>query len=211
MTCQTDRPTVLFGGTFDPIHNGHLGLARAVLAQGAAEQALFMPARIPPHKKERRITSGAHRLAMLELAVASQPGLFVSDFELQREQVSFTIDTVHQLQTAFAENLLLLIGADSLRELSSWWRAQELVKTVPLVVYKRPGSALPTKAELCAQFGPIGTNLLDRVVEGPQFAISSTDIRHALMRRDSVESLVPHGVAEYIAKHNLYQPNGSST
>ncbi len=130
--------TAFFGGTFDPVHTGHLALAREVLKQGRADRILFVPAPVPPHKEVRNISAFEHRFAMVGLAIADDPGFACSDIEKHRTGKSYTIDTLTELTAAgcYGE-ILLLIGSDSLRQLHLWYRCHELVEKFGLIVYPR--------------------------------------------------------------------------
>ena len=140
--------TAFFGGTFDPVHTGHLALAREVLKQGRADRILFVPAPVPPHKEVRNISAFEHRFAMVGLAIADEPGFACSDIEKHRSGKSYTIDTLTELSAmgTYGE-ILLLIGSDSLRQLHLWYHAHELVERFGLIVYPRRDEPV-TAAEL---------------------------------------------------------------
>ncbi len=200
--------TAFFGGTFDPVHNGHLSLAREVLAQGRADRVLLVPAPEPPHKELTRITPYEHRLAMVRLAVGDDPRLGWSDVERRRKGKSYTIDTLAELSAAgtFGE-VMLLIGSDSLRQLHLWYRCHELVRDYGLIVYPRPGEPV-TEAELCRHWSAEETGKLLAGLMGsvPEFPVSSTQIREIARKGElgNGSGFVLPEVADYINEHRLY-------
>jgi len=188
----------LFGGSFNPPHLAHLIVAELVREQFGLDQVLWIPALIPPHKRESRLASAEHRLEMTRLAVASNPAFAVSDLELRRSGVSYTVDTVRTLQTANPSvSYFLIIGGDSFRGFSSWYRPQEILERVPLIVYERGGRA---RAEM-------DTSLKGRVcfADAPRIDISSTAIRERCAQGRSIRYLVPEPVREYIIMRGLYR------
>jgi nicotinate-nucleotide adenylyltransferase len=220
-------PVALLGGTFDPVHYGHLRLADAVRrALGLAEVRL-VPARDPPHRVSP-MASAPDRLAMLKLAVAEFPGLVVDDRELHREGKSYTVDTLTALRREFpARPLLLLLGADAFRGLPTWHRWRDLFDLAHLVVVERPGVDL--EAGLPA---PLLAVLRERLVAGPEglltrpagailrqpiapLDVSATEIReHIATRADAAEmnrGLLPPAVLAYIDLHHLYRPRSDAT
>lgn len=198
----------VFGGSFDPVHNGHLSLAQAVVDAGLADEVLFVPARLPPHKRIRDLADGRHRLEMIRLTLESHPAFSVSDIELERgEGFSYTFDTLSVLRQVFPEHqLFFLMGMDSLRELHGWHRAGELVQHFDFVVYPRPGVSCPSLAELSDRYGARnGRKLLDAVKTAlPQFAFSATEVRDACARGADLSRYCPEVVCRYIAAQGLY-------
>lgn len=204
----------VFGGSFDPVHNGHLALARQIVAGDHADEVMFVPARRPPHKLGRALTPGEHRLAMLRLAIADDEAFSVSDIELTRsEGLSYTFDTLAALRLVFPEPVLFfLLGMDSLADLHKWHRAGELVQHVEFLVYPRPGVTCPSLAELSDRFGVrVARKLLASVREElPQFAFSSSDVRQAKAAGRDIEGLCPEPVCQYIEMHGLYSKPGAA-
>ena len=200
--------TAFFGGTFDPVHTGHLALAREVLKQGRADRILFVPAPSPPHKETARISAFEHRLAMVRLAIGGEAGFAWSDLESRRPGKSYTIDSLAELSAdgSYGE-VLLLIGADSLRQLHLWYRCHELVRGHGLIVYPRRGEAV-TAAELREHWSEAETDRLLRslMVSAPEFPLSSTQIREKVKKEGigSVSAFVTRPVADYITAHQLY-------
>jgi len=202
----SDRVTGLYGGTFDPIHRGHLQVAAYLLAAGHLEQLIFLPAAQPPHKRHRRISAPAHRLAMVRLAAADCPGCFVSTWELDRPGVSYTWDTAAHFTTLFGDRLRLIIGMDSLCDLHRWYRGTELAAQYRFLVCPRPGYELPPPAELEARFGPTtAARLRASVVPAPLIPIAASDIRAQLAAGTLPSDLLTPAVWGYILAHQLYR------
>jgi nicotinate-nucleotide adenylyltransferase len=199
----------VFGGSFDPVHNGHLSLAQAVVDAGLADEVLFVPARRPPHKRSRELSDGRHRLEMIRLTLEAHPAFSVSDIELERsEGFSYTFDTLSALRLVFPEHqLLFLMGMDSLRDLHGWHKAGELVQHFEFIVYPRPGVSCPSLAELSDRYGSRnGRRLLDAVKGGlPQFAFSATEVRTACARGADLSRYCPEVVCRYIAANGMYR------
>ena len=200
--------TAFFGGTFDPVHNGHLSLAREVLAQGRADRVLLVPAAQPPHKELAGITPYEHRLAMIRLAAGDDPRLGWSDVERRRAGKSYTIDTLTELASeGTCGEILLLIGSDSLRQLHLWYRCHDLVRDFGLIVYPRPGEPV-TEAELREHWTAEETaKLLGALMSSvPEFPVSSTQIREIAGKGGlgTGSGFVLPAVAEYINEHGLY-------
>ena len=198
----------MLGGTFDPIHAGHLGLARVALDQLGLDRILFVPAGRPPHKRGRQITSAADRLAMVELAIAGEPRFAVSPIEIERPGPSYTSDTAEAL---IAEpdsgerpiELTVILSAESFADLPSWHEPARLLRLARIAVAPRPGHPAPTPAWL-AQRLPGFAERID-VLEGPHLDISASDIRGRIAAGRPIEGLVPPSVAEYIEAHHLYR------
>ena len=182
----------LYGGTFDPIHHGHLILAREALEQLALDRVIFIPAAHSPHKLARTPTPAALRRAMLAAALADEPRFALDDSELQRPGPSFSIDTVERIAAEFpGARLHYLIGADNLRELHTWRRIADLRRLVQFTVF---GRAAGTADE--AHGFPTVPRRID---------ISATDIRARVARGASIRYLTPEPVRSIIAEHHLYQ------
>jgi len=187
----------LFGGTFDPPHLGHLVLAEWARARLGLDRVVFMPAGTPPHKRGRRLTDAAHRLAMTRLAVRGNPAFSVSGLEARRVGPSFTVDTLQHFHARQpGARLYLLMGADSLADFPSWRGPGEIARLATLVVAARPGPADPAQ----------GAVARGRVVmlDNPLVAISSSALRSRARAGRSLRYLVPDAVAAYVARHGLY-------
>jgi nicotinate-nucleotide adenylyltransferase len=183
----------LFGGSFDPVHHGHLIVARvAAEALGLAELR-FVPAREQPFKLGRHQAAPEHRAAMLDLAVAGESGFAVERLELDRPGPSYTVDTLRALRERHpSQPLTLLLGADAAAELEKWRSAAELPGLARIVVFARPGTAVPRSP------------LIERSVAVPAVDISATGIRQRAREGRSLRYWVPDAVAGYIIRHRLY-------
>ncbi len=200
------RVTGIFGGTFDPVHKGHLDLAHQLCDGGHLEQVLFLPAYVPPHKRDREITPAHHRLAMLHLAIDEIPHFFLSEHEISAGTTVYTIDTAAHFAQCLGDRLRLIIGMDSLRDLHKWYRASDLIQNYRLLIYRRPGYPIPSVRELQERFGEsAAATLAEAMVDGPEYDVSSTEIREKVRQGGSVDALLPDGVAQYIHSHGLYR------
>jgi|CXWL01.1.fsa_nt_gi nicotinate-nucleotide adenylyltransferase len=198
----------LYGGSFDPIHFGHLISARSAAEQLGLSRIVLIPSAVPPHKQEHVLTPAEDRLSMARLAVADDPMFEVSDIELRRAGPSYTFDTVTQFrkQLGPAVNLCWIIGADSLSRLPTWYRIAELVKLVRIVTLTRPGwTHEQARVVLNAGLGPAATDvLLQDCLNTPAIQISATQIRTRLGDGKSIRYLVPESVRSYIKDKHLY-------
>lgn len=185
----------LLGGTFDPVHLGHLRAAETAREALALDRMVFVPARTPPHGKDP-LASPLDRFAMVALAVAGRASFVVSDIELRREGPSYTIDTVDEwLRRNGEDSIFLVVGSDTFSEMSSWKEWQRLFTLCTVAVASRPGDEGGSAEErpgVC------------RVV-GPGLPISSTEVRSRAAAGASIRYLVPDGVADYIEKRGLYR------
>ena len=211
----------LFGGSFDPIHHGHLIVARSVAERVSLDKIIFLPSALPPHKQGEALADPAHRAAMVALAIQSeaQPANGVcqsasrlcrfemSDFDLMRSGPSYTIDTIEHFRRTLGREVELhwIIGADSLNELTGWHRVAELVDACRILTASRPGSDAIDWTSLRSALSESQIEKLRRgVTETPRIDISSTDVRRRVQRNQSILRLVPDSVAHYIQKHSLY-------
>jgi nicotinate-nucleotide adenylyltransferase len=198
----------LFGGTFDPVHKGHVAVARAAMANPRfkLERIYFIPADWPPHKQPQAITPYLHRYAMLELALKDEMFFTVSEIEActpGKPEPNYSIQTVRRFRETLAadDELYFIIGADSFRDLHSWREPKALLKETRMIVVNRPGSSMKEALEGL----PEGARL-DRIsfLEDIAIDISSSSIRATLKRGESADSVLDPLVAEYIRKHRLY-------
>lgn len=197
---------LLFGGTFDPVHNGHLQTARAALQTLHADRVMFIPANTSPHKLSSPNGASApqHRLAMLRLAIGNDSKMEVSDIELLRPPPSFTIDTLAILRRDRpADTFILLIGADQLGALHNWREINTILETTSIAVLPRPGFAiLPAAPENIPDH--LWNKVLAGVLDIPQHNISATTIRQRLTRNLPLENQIPDAVLNYIRQYALY-------
>ncbi len=201
---------VLFGGTFDPVHNGHLIVARSIAEQLGIDRVTFMPTSLPPHKPAAA-ASPADRLEMLRLATSGE-GLFdICDMELNRPGPSYTLQTVRDLRTQRGKDMgvSLIIGADMLRELPRWHQVSKLLESADLIIATRPpldSQMQRTFVEIAGELGSECTQQLsDAVVKVPLIEISSTEIRRRASSGLSIRYMVAEPVAGYIRDQGLYQ------
>jgi nicotinate-nucleotide adenylyltransferase len=225
----------LFGGTFDPVHRGHLVVARAAAAKFALKQVWFVPADIPPHKQKTPVTSFYHRYAMVTLAVTGEKDMLPSlaeapdlDAAKAGRKPSYSIETVRRVKKSLgkSDRLYFLIGMDAFKDIAKWREAEELLGECEFIVAARPGfsladvaTALPDKLRPAASVtklfrkekmdGPLvlpGVTL--HMLPETHENVSATQIRVAVERGAALRKLVPEAVAEYIQKERLYRKAG---
>ncbi len=197
----------IMGGTFDPIHMGHLRMTHAVQQQLEFDRIVFLPSYIPPHKKTRSdFASWEDRLAMVQLAIRDYDAFVVSSLEYERGGLSYTYDTVISLQELWPDaEIYLIIGEDSLTQLYTWHRAEDLLRLAHFVVAERPGyEGEAGVARLAGAYGAwVETKIIHAKV--PETAISSTEIRKRLREGKPIRGMVPRSVEEYLYRHGLYR------
>jgi len=204
------QPIVLFGGTFDPVHNGHLIVARSIAEQLGIDSITLMPAAKPPHKPAAA-AGGEHRIEMLRLATADDPLFEICDLELTRPGPSYTLDTVRALRDQLGQDLevRLIIGADMLAELPNWHQVSQLLCSVEFIVAARPPLDQQMEqiwADIQISLGrDASQRLSESVVKTPLLDISSTDIRNRVSQGLSISYLVPESVRAYISVNGLYK------
>jgi len=194
----------LYGGTFDPVHQGHLLLAEQCREQCRLDNVWLLPARIPPHKLNADISPGKFRSEMLEFATAGYPEFSVNTMELDREGPSYTVDTLQQLTDEDStRELFFLIGADSLKDLPTWREPQRIAELATIVAVNRGDKPLPDLKELSNQLGSETVQRI-QIVTMPGIDVSSTDIRNRVAAGKSIRFMVPRSVEVYIKEHGLY-------
>lgn len=221
------KRTGLFGGTFNPIHRGHLRAAREVREQFTLDRVIFIPSALPPHKTPDNLVDAAHRIRMTQDAISDHPGFSVSDIELKRTGPSYTIDTIRHFERISSPDsrLFFILGIDAFLEIDTWKSYRDLFALIPFIVITRPGIGHGDVSENC---GAIESYLRDRVSDGYQFLasestlvdpvhqpvyvygvtpmdISSTTIRRHVRRGRSIQSLVTENVEAYIQTQGLYR------
>ena len=195
----------VFGGSFDPVHIGHLIIAQDALEQLELDRVVFVPAAISPHKRHRAPTEGRHRLRMLQLATENNLRFEVSELELARGGVSYTIDTLEHIQADHpGANLFFIVGLDSLKELHRWHRYEDVLACCTLVPLGRGGEDPAAIAELCKLPDLWKNRVLDRLIRIHEIEVSASEIRMRIAEGLSIQTLVPAEVEMYIAEHNLY-------
>lgn len=215
------RRVGFFGGTFDPVHRGHLEPARMAMEALGLDGVVFVPAGSPPHKQGDPVTAFCHRLAMLVLATQDEPGFFVSDLEVERPGPTYTVDSVPLLRAEWpAAQSFFLLGSDSFAQITTWHRWAELVDMIDLVVLHRdttwgahmtaevpgwlaarivhvtPGHSLPAS---------VGGAPRVLVIEHPPVPAAATELRTRVRQGSAVGDVVPPPVARYISKYGLYR------
>ncbi len=196
MISVTKARVALLGGSFDPVHIGHLFIAEEVRWQFGYDTILFVPAAQPPHKQQRPAADERQRLEMLELAVSDNPAFAVEPWELQQGGVSFTIDTVRHLSERYRYPLGLIVGDDLVDTFDQWRSADELIRSTNIIVARRDNRRLPQLLSTAT------------ALDNSALAVSSSMIRERIGRRAAFRYLVPDSVYAYIQEHTLYGFNG---
>lgn len=192
----------IFGGTFDPPHLGHIQLAIQLLERHSLKEIWFCPASTNPFKRETQVASAAHRYAMLELALEDVPHCSVSTIELQRQGISYTVDTLRELKQQHpSEEFALILGSDGMEGFMAWHQPHEIVSLAHLLIGTRSNQKPP---ECLRAFPDIWYAVTEGWTPIPQFDISSTEIRHRLNQKHYCGHLLPAKVLDYIIKNQLY-------
>ena len=203
---RSHKKIILFGGSFDPIHTGHLRVAHYTLGELDANELIFIPARRSPHKTEMP-TPGCHRFAMIDKAIDGMDGFLVSDCELLRPEPSYTLDTVRFFRDQFGSEAVLhwLIGADQLIDLEKWYCVSDLLNECRISVMVRAGYPSPDFSRFRGLFSSACIEQLKGdIVQTPQIDLSSTGIRRQLSRGNICPDALPPTVLVYITEHCLY-------
>jgi nicotinate-nucleotide adenylyltransferase len=197
--------TGILGGTFDPIHNGHLAIADEAKAYLNLNEVIFLPAGQPWMKADRPITPALDRVEMLRLALQGRPHSKLSTMEIEYEGPSYSVDTIAQLekQSAEAHDFYFIIGWDNLSKLGLWKEPDRLIKLCYLAAVPRPGFGRPDMKKLEAEIPGITKKVI--LMNRPLVDISATDIRNRVAQGLSIKGLVPEKVETYIKEHGLYR------
>ena len=184
----------ILGGTFDPIHNGHLYLAKKVLQKLRLKKIIFIPTYLTPHKRNIKITSALHRYRMVKLAVSKNKRFEVSDIEIRRKGRSYSADTLKLLKKKYGKSaeIFFITGSDSLKDINKWRNLETITKLSTFVMVKRPGFKLK---DVPSDFMVLKINAKD---------ISSSAIRKNIKCGRSVKKTIPSSVRDYISRHSLY-------
>jgi len=217
----SSAPIGILGGTFDPIHFGHLRLAEEMLELANLRQIRFIPTGTPPHREAPK-TPALHRSAMVQLAIASQPAFVLDEREVNRAAPCYTVDTLRELRAELgaAQPLCLLMGGDAFLQLHTWHEWEQLFELAHIVVGYRPGFTLEERIHTATpelrqhyQQRLCSVDALSQQSCGgitelaiPKLEISATDIRRRVAERRTIRYLLPSAVANYIHQHHLYQP-----
>jgi nicotinate-nucleotide adenylyltransferase len=197
----------IFGGTFDPVHLGHLILAEQCREQGRLDQVWFIPAAAPPHKLDRTVAPFERRVEMLRFALAGNPAFQINELEKDRAGPSYTVDTLTELRRQQPDHdYFLLIGTDTMADLPTWREPGRIVQMAGLLIWQRPGHPPQTTDQLrCALRLPDQVEIRLQVVDGPLIDISSSDLRRRAALGRTIRYLVPRGVEQYIVEKRLYR------
>ena len=203
-----EKLTAVFGGTFDPVHFGHIGLAEYLLKTDRVDRIVFLPAPHPPHKPGIEPAPFADRVAMLHFAIGGRPRMSVSELEAERPGPSYTVETLDILKQRYPdERFVWVIGSDSLNQLHLWYQAERLVREYRFLVYPRPDD----EADLDLLRSVWPQELFDKLsaailAGAPEFETSSTAVRERMARlgSDACRDMLPPPVLDYIKEHNLY-------
>jgi nicotinate-nucleotide adenylyltransferase len=186
----------LFGGSFDPVHNGHLKIASLARRQFKLDKIYFIPAFSPPHKRHRKLTAFKHRLKMLSLALKDHPDLKISYYEINQKKVTYTYQTVGYYKKLFpGTDFYFIFGSDSLRDFGTWKKKAYLLKNCRFIVGKRPGVKFSVDKKVAKCF---------RFISRSISPVSSSEVRQRVKNGLSITNLVPKDVEEYIYKNGLY-------
>ena len=185
----------ILGGTFNPIHIGHLAIAQTVCDRLDLDKVLFVPSYYPPHKGRQNVIATKHRTTMVRLAIKHNPQFGIEDFEIKRPGKSYSIDTLKYLHSIYPPKtkFFFIIGSDMVKDLGKWKRIEELLKLVQFVVVSRKG------------YGKLRTKYKARVVATLDLSVSSSYLRQCLRKNITVRYLLPDNVLQYIKQHRLYR------
>jgi len=202
----TNSAIGIMGGTFDPVHYGHLVTAESVRAHYGLQEVVFVPTGMPPHKSPQLVSEAEHRYLMTVLATATNPAFSVSRSEIDRPGPSFTADTVREVRRSRGRQteVMFITGADAVRQLATWSRLDEIFQYCEVVAASRPGYPF---AEFEQEIAQLPRSVRQRIhfLEVPALAISSSDIRHRVAEGMPIRYLVPESVKSYIDKMGLYR------
>ena len=206
MQFDTMRKIGILGGSFDPVHNGHIGLAADAKEQMGLDEVLLIPAKLQPFKLDKNMVSGEQRFEMIKLAVEGKPGLTPCDYELKQEEISYTYKTLKAIteMEGPGTEIYFLTGTDSLLQIHRWKNADDMLRNYNFVVGSRPGYKDEELKE-CIAFLKKEYNTNVTKVDNNQLNISSTEIRERLESGQGLAGLVPEVVERYIIEHGLYK------
>lgn len=201
----------IYGGSFNPIHFGHLILAEVCREVAQLDEVWFMPAAMSPHKQGVASIDGRQRLEMVQLAISGHPAFRASQLELDRGGVSYTVDTLRELKSQHpADQLFLMMGADSLRDFGTWREPQAICQLAQLLIVARGGMPPPGSQHLVELLGSETTRKIDEhVVPMPLVELSSRELRERVAQQLSIRYRVPRAVEQYIHQHQLYRSEGA--
>ena len=195
----------IMGGTFDPIHTGHLVVADEVRTNFQLDKVIFMPTGDPPHKNQKTVSSGRNRYEMTLLATVTNPFFEISRLELDRKGITYTVDTIVDLKKKYGDTveLFFITGADSLLELHEWKDSEKILELCKIVAATRPGYDLDHMEGRLKELNELHRDKIN-TISTPGLQISSTDIRRRVKNNMSIKYLLPESVEIYIRKYKLY-------
>ena len=199
----------IMGGTFNPIHTGHLVVAEEVRCEFKLDKVIFMPTGIPPHKVGGEVASGEHRYEMTLLATVTNPYFEISRLELDRQGITYTVDTMTTLKDIYKDEveLYFITGADSLLQLHKWKDSDKILEVCKIVAATRPGYDLGDMEDKLKELNEVNKDQISTITT-PGLQISSTDIRNRIKEGNTIKYLLPESVEVYIKKYNLYKDKG---
>ncbi len=184
----------IMGGTFDPIHNGHIKMAQNAMQEYHLQKVIFLTSGNPPHKKEQKILDAKIRHIMVKRAIKGIEGFEPCDWETTRQEYSYTLNTLLYFKELYPDDeIFFIIGGDSLRDFDKWYKPEEILKLCTILVYDRTGGTIQSD--------------FAKVIHGEKIEISSTKIRQMLKNGDDISHLVPNEVSQFIKRNNLYAPH----
>jgi nicotinate-nucleotide adenylyltransferase len=203
--------TGVLGGTFDPVHNGHISMAETAARKLGLDKVILVPAGRPITRPDQSVTPAEHRLKMLRLAVKDKPRLAVSDIEIKRPGPSYTVDTLREIhkKNGYKAEIYFILGWDSLEQLPQWREPAEIIRLCLLAAVPRPGCRKPDINALEQKIPGISGRVI--FLDEPEIDISATAIRAKIAGGETADNLVPVPVADYIKKHKLYTRAGDES
>ena len=198
------RRYAVYGGSFDPVHTGHVSLADCAVRQCGLDELIFMPAYMSPFKQDRRVTDGKDRIAMIETVLGYNPAFSVSDYEIKKGGPSYTVETLRYFREQYDGELSFVCGFDSVIQMDTWYEGPEILRDYPVITVRRPDTddaaglekIRSYRTEYCADI---------TVLDMPPVDASSTEIREKVRRGESIRGLVLPETEEYIIEHKLYR------
>ncbi|MDD6345382.1 MAG: nicotinate (nicotinamide) nucleotide adenylyltransferase [Oscillospiraceae bacterium] len=195
--------TGIFGGSFNPVHNGHIHLAESIRDNLSLDRVIFVPSKISPHKSSSEYVPEIHRLKMLELAIQEKKSFEVSDYEIRCERISYSIYTVEHFHKKYpSDELYLLIGSDMLLSFDTWYRFRDIMSLAALAVVSRNSGDFNLLSEKAVQLSQYGKIIISSV---PPFPASSTEIRKKISKNQNYACYLNKNVVQYITSNNLYK------
>ncbi|MBQ6500807.1 MAG: nicotinate-nucleotide adenylyltransferase [Mogibacterium sp.] len=194
----------IYGGSFDPIHTGHVALAESAVRECGLDKLIFMPAYISPFKQDRHVTDGRDRCAMIEAVLGKNSAFCLSRYELNKGGTSYTIETLRHWDHLLDGELYFVLGFDSAVQIDTWYKGEEILSNYPLITARRPDTDYVNGIKIIESFRrKYGANIT--VLEMAPVDDSSTQVRNLVKEGKPITGLVPPGVEEYIIEHRLYK------